>query len=364
MRRGLLLVAGILSTVLVIPASGLSAAPPAADTFHGLNPARLLDTRPGATTIDHLAEGTGVVGPASVTTLTIAGRGGVPAGTTAGAVALNVTAAAPSAVSYITVWPTGATRPTASNLNLQPDTTTPNMVIVPLGTNGQINLYNDTGTTHLIVDVLGWYPTGNPAATTRVSIATDGTQADDGSFSHAISADGRFVAFESIATTLVAGDTNGYQDLFVRDRIAGVTTRVSVATGGTQANGSSTLPTISGDGRYISFQSKATNLVVGDTNNAVDVFLFDRITGVTTRVSVATGGAQATFGESYEPSISNDGRYIAYQSFAPDLVIGDTNAKGDIFLYDRVAGSTTRITLAPGGAQANGHSASPAISAD
>lgn len=321
----------------VVPVGVASAAPPTAGTFHGLNPARLLDTRVGATTIDGLFQGTGTVGPTSTTTLTIAGRGGVPTGTTAGAVALNVTAAAPDSVSYVTVWPTGATKPTASNLNLQPGTTTPNMVIVPLGTDGKINLYNDAGTTHLLVDVLGWFPTAaNPATTTRVSVATGGTQADDGAYEPAISADGRYIVWESGATNLVAGDTNTSVDVFLHDRIAGTTTPVSVSSTGAQASGGpSYSPTISADARYISFYSYTTDLVTGDTNAHADVFLHDRTTGATTRINVNAAGEQSTPGESYVPAISADGRYVAYYSDGSNLVTGDTNSRLDVFVYDQ-----------------------------
>jgi Tol biopolymer transport system component len=202
-----------------------------------------------------------------------------------------------------------------------------------------------------------------PGNTTRVSVASDGTQANGGSFTPSISADGRYVAFASIAVNLVSGDTNGVQDIFVHDRQTGQTTRVSVASGGAQANGPSYDPSISADGRYVAFASLATNLVSGDTNNTGDIFVHDRQTGQTTRVSVATGGGQAN-GNSSNPSISADGRYIAFDSNASNLVSGDTNNTGDIFVHDRQTGATTRVSIGPGGTQANRGSLAPSISAD
>ena len=127
----------------------------------------------------------------------------------------------------------------------------------------------------------------------------------------AISADGRFVAFSSDATNLVPGDTNGTADVFVRDRQTGTTRRVSVGSGGAQGNGLSVDPAISADGRFVAFASDATNLVPGDTNGADDVFVRDRQTGTTRRVSVGSGGAQGDR-VSFDPAISADGRFVAF----------------------------------------------------
>jgi Tol biopolymer transport system component len=197
-------------------------------------------------------------------------------------------------------------------------------------------------------------PTASAAtgATTRVSVATGGTQANNYSGPSAISADGRYVAFESLASNLVAGDTNGVQDVFVRDQVNGYTTRVSIATGGAQANGGSSGASISADGRYVAFQSDAGNLVPGDTNGAPDVFVRDRVTGATTRVSVATGGTQAN-NNSQRSAISADGRYVAFSSDANNLVAGDTNGCDDVFVHDRDTGATTRVNVATDGTQAN-----------
>jgi hypothetical protein len=200
-------------------------------------------------------------------------------------------------------------------------------------------------------------------ATTRVSVATGGVQANGDSTESASSADGRYIVFSSSANNLVAGDTNGTWDVFLRDRAAGVTTRVSVASGGAQGNGGSGSPGISADGRYVTFSSEASNLVAGDTNGTSDVFVRDRVTGVTTRVSVASGGAQGNE-ESEQSVISADGRYVAFVSRASNLVAGDVNGKRDVFLRDRVSGVTTLVSVATDGTQADNFSERLAISAD
>jgi len=205
---------------------------------------------------------------------------------------------------------------------------------------------------------------GVPASTTRVSVATGGTQANSRSDSvrFAISGNGRYVAFTSAASNLVAGDTNAAEDVFVRDRVRGTTTRVSVTTRDTQANGDSNEPAISGNGRYVTFWSDATNLVAGDTNGALDVFVRDRVRGTTTRVSVATGGTQANSDSESPGAISADGRYVTFVSGASNLVAGDTNDSSDAFVRDRARGTTTRVSVATGGAQADNYSFSSSIS--
>ncbi len=200
-------------------------------------------------------------------------------------------------------------------------------------------------------------------STERVSVATGGTQVSGNSFSPTISADGRFVAFVSYATNLVGGDTNSVADIFVHDRQTGTTERVSVATGGGQADGTNSNPAISADGRFVAFESDATNLVGGDTNAAKDVFVHDRQTGTTERVSVATGGGQA-IGASLYPKISADGRFVAFFSGAANLVSSDTNGKNDVFVRDRQTGTTELVSVATGGGQATDDSLNPAISAD
>jgi Tol biopolymer transport system component len=200
-------------------------------------------------------------------------------------------------------------------------------------------------------------------ATTRVPVDRSGQQANGRSSRAAVSADGRFVAFESLASNLVPGDTNHRRDVFVRDRVAQVTRRVSVGPGGQQANGGSLgVPAISADGRFVAFASFASNLVPGDTNVSTDVFVRDRVAQVTRRVSVGPGGQQSdSFGG--DPAISAHGRFVAFISNASNLVAGDTNDAADLFVRDRVAQVTRRVSVGPGGQQANDGSLDPSISA-
>jgi Tol biopolymer transport system component len=201
--------------------------------------------------------------------------------------------------------------------------------------------------------------------TTRlVSVATDGTQGNDTSYNSALSADGRYATFFSTASNLVTGDTNALRDVFVRDLVAGTTRRVSVATDGSEGNGDSNYSTISADGRYIAFDSTASNLVSGDTNGDADSFVRDTEMETTTRVSVATDGAQGNGGSGYGPSISADGRRIAFFSDASNLVSGDANGVSDVFVRDTLVGTTVRVSVATGGAQGNSGSTFSCISAD
>ncbi len=200
---------------------------------------------------------------------------------------------------------------------------------------------------------------------TRVSVLSDGSQATGHSSSPAISADGRWIAYISAESNLVDDDTNGVPDVFLYDRNTGLTRRVSVRSDGDQATGgTSSGPAISADGRWITYTSYATNLVDDDTNGVPDVFLNDRDTGLTRRVSVRSDGDQATGGTSSGPAISADGRWITYTSYATNLVDDDTNGVPDVFLYDRDTGLTRRVSVRSDGVQATGRSGGPAISAD
>jgi len=200
-------------------------------------------------------------------------------------------------------------------------------------------------------------------ATSRISVATNGTQGNAASSSLSISADSRYVAFSSSATNLVTGDTNGMSDVFVHDRLTGNTSRVSVNATGVQGDGDSAISSISADGRYVAFSSSATNLVAGDTNTVFDVFVHDRLTRNTSRVSVSTGGAEGNSG-SGGPSISADGRYVAFASTASNLVLSDYNTEVDIFVRDRLKGTTTLVSQSSSGTTGNRGSYSPSISAD
>ncbi len=197
----------------------------------------------------------------------------------------------------------------------------------------------------------------------RVSVDSSGVEGNGGSSRPSTSADGRYIAFESYASNLIAGDSNNSHDIFVHDRITGNTTRVSHNTDGTQANGNSVIPSLSADGRYVAFLSIASNLVADDTNGLVDIFVHDRNTGVTTRVNLNTDGTQAN-SDSLNTSLSADGRYVAFSSWASNLVAGDTNHTEDIFVHDRNTGATTRVSLNTDGTQANGFSRDYSLSAD
>jgi archaellum component FlaF (FlaF/FlaG flagellin family) len=202
------------------------------------------------------------------------------------------------------------------------------------------------------------------AATRRVSVSSTGVQANNNSYAASVSADGRYVAFQSMASNLVPGDTNAHTDIFVRDRARETTRRVRVSGVGAQADNGSGTAAISADGRYVAFTSYASNLVTGDTNRHYDVFVRDRWSGATRRVSVSSTGAQAN-GGSADSAFSADGRYIAFDSVASNLVVGDTTAGfNDVFVHDCMTGSTRRVNMSVTGAQANNESNAPAISAD
>jgi Tol biopolymer transport system component len=209
------------------------------------------------------------------------------------------------------------------------------------------------------VFVLGLAVLAGPAwaggTTERVSVATDGTQGDSfsGGYRIGLSGDGRFVAFASLATNLVPRDTNGVSDVFVHDRKTGRTRRVNLGPRGVQANGElgDDVVMISANGRFVGFSSRATNLVPGDTNSRIDAFVHDRKSGKTTRVSVGLGEAD---GHSFFSGLSADGRFAMLFSYATNLVPGDTNGTADVFVYDRKTGTTERVSVGSGGTQIQG----------
>jgi len=199
--------------------------------------------------------------------------------------------------------------------------------------------------------------------TTRASVDSNGDQANDNSYGASISADGRFVAFLSIATNLVPHDITGHADVFVHDRETGATVRASVDSSGTPGQLDSTFAAISADGSAVVFVSRSPNLVANDTNNRNDVFVHDLATGATTRVSVSSSGAEGD-GESEFASLSADGRFVAFSSRSSNLVPGDTNTTQDVFVHDRSNGQTERVSVASNGAESDGDSLRPSISAD
>ncbi|MCA8970542.1 MAG: PD40 domain-containing protein [Planctomycetes bacterium] len=201
-------------------------------------------------------------------------------------------------------------------------------------------------------------------STVRMSLNGVSGQANGASdnTSRALSADGRFVTFTSAATNLVSTDTNGARDVFVRDTQTSLTTRVSVDSNGTQGTGDSASSTISADGRFIVFDSAAANLVAGDTNGNRDVFLHDRQTQTTVRVSLTALGGEAN-GPSFGGVISPDGSHVAFYSSADNLVAGDANKRVDVFVRDLTKNTTTRVSINASNIEANGASALPDIAA-
>ena len=206
-------------------------------------------------------------------------------------------------------------------------------------------------------------------------------QANGSSFWPSVSADGRIVAFHSDATNLVEADDNGFIDVFIKDTESGETRLISSSMDGTPGDGDSKQPSISADGRYVAFTSEASNLVPGDDNgcsdgesewNCSDVFVKDLRSGEIERVSTSTDDGQGNW-FSEEPSISGDGRYVAFTSYASNLVFGDSDACdsdeaprncADIFIKDRQTGRTWRTSITPEGVEGDGDSSEPVISSD
>ncbi|MCA2219312.1 TolB family protein [Jidongwangia harbinensis] len=204
--------------------------------------------------------------------------------------------------------------------------------------------------------------------TERVSLSTDGGQVNMSSEGVAINHNGRYVAFVSEADNVVPGDTNLTFDVFVRDRWRHVTERVSMSSAGAEANGAyfgMEHPGLSQDGRFVTFASYASNLVPGDTNDTGDIFVRDRLLGLTTRVSVSSSGEQGN-SVSDEPVISADGRYIAFVTRASNLVPPATffNTAPDVLVHDRRLGTTVLVNTSPAGTEENPGAGSPSISAD
>ncbi len=188
----------------------------------------------------------------------------------------------------------------------------------------------------------------------RISLGTKGEEANGASNNVRISGDGNYVVYLSSATNLVAGDTNGLQDVFLYSDISGLTTRISVASDGTQADKNSYSASISDDGKYVVFASDSTNLVAGgDTNGRRDIFVHDVQKGTTKRINMALDGSEAD-GDSDYTAISADGRYVAFSSYATNLIAGDMNGWGDVFVRDTTLNTTVIVSIADDGTtQAN-----------
>ena len=186
------------------------------------------------------------------------------------------------------------------------------------------------------------------------------------SFSGAMSSDGSIVAFLSEANNLVTNDDNRpYLDLFARDLNRGAIALISVDVSGIGGgNNNSSSPSISSNGQWIAFHSAASNLVTGDTNNCDDIFVRDMVTDTTTLLSVRSDGPGPGNGASRSGRISADGRYVAFESAASDLVMGDQNGTNDVFLRDLQTTTTRLVSVNTNGVAANGSSGSADLSAD
>lgn len=199
--------------------------------------------------------------------------------------------------------------------------------------------------------------------TEKISVSTGSLPGTSHSYNPSVSGNGSIVAFQSVATNLIGGDTNNKSDIFVRRRLLNTTERVSISSMGTQANGDSSEADISADGRYVAFQSTATNLVANDLNGHQDIFVRDLQTNTTELVSLANDGSQANLYSHY-PEISADGRYVTFRSAANNLHAGDTNTADDIYVRDRLLGTTKHLSKSSAGVLANQASDLPAISGD
>ena len=203
------------------------------------------------------------------------------------------------------------------------------------------------------------------AGTTEiVSVSSSEVQGTSSCINPSISGNGMFVAFESFSNNLVTGDTNGHTDVFVRDVAGGTTERISIGDLEQQSTGISGNASVSFDGRYVAFESAASNLIQLDTNNSRDVFIRDRGTGGTIRVSVSDSEAEGN-SSSQSPSLSNDGTLVAFHSSASNLIgTADTNSRGDIFVRNLNAQTTERISIPASGGEGDADCYDPCISPD
>lgn len=199
--------------------------------------------------------------------------------------------------------------------------------------------------------------------TTLISKTPDGLIPQDSSTYPDITNDGRFIVYMSIANNILPGDTNGWHDIFLYDRETDVTSMISISNEGIQGNHLSAMPSITEDGSIVVFRSGASNLVIGDTNGTTDIFIRNRVSGETRRISVSSEGTQGN-GYSYDPDISGDGAYVAFESVANNLVSDDTNGSLDAFIHNVLEGTTERISVNNVGLEGNDSSGSVSISSN
>jgi len=227
---------------------------------------------------------------------------------------------------------------------------------------GDTNLDYDAYVCDRDPDANGLFDEGN-ATIVRASLGNSGQQPNGRSIAGSISSDGRFVAFESEASNLVAGDGNHFTDVFVRDLVAGTTERVDVSSAGAESDRYADTARISRDGRYVAFSTAATNLAPGDANGARDVYLRDRTAGTTERVSIGEAGAEGTH-DANKFAMARDGQRFAWESWSANLVAGDGNNVPDVFLRDRAAGTTVRASVSDEGVEGDRASTDAFLSAD
>jgi Tol biopolymer transport system component len=199
---------------------------------------------------------------------------------------------------------------------------------------------------------------------TRVSVSSTGMQSNENSYNPSMSDDGRYIAFDSFASNLVPGDLNRKGDVFLYDRETKKTVRVSNGIGGKLSDGHSGFASVSGDGRFVGFESLSTNLVPNQQDYNSDVFLWNRETGQTEWINRPMIGQVSANGSSGDAAVSRDGRFVAFASSAGNLVPGDTNKRDDVYVRDRLYGTLTRVSLSNINQEANEGSDSPSISDD
>ncbi|WP_164867950.1 PD40 domain-containing protein [Rhodovarius crocodyli] len=240
-----------------------------------------------------------------------------------------------------------------------------------LSADGLYLVFQSDATNPSLADTNGvtdiWRQNRGTGVLERVSVSASGVEANGASYGAAISADGRYVVFTSMATNLVTGDTNGFADIFRKDMQTGAVLLVSLNTVGAAANSVSYGAAVNSDGRYVAFLSAASDLVAGDTNGLIDVFLRDMVTGQVRLVSLTADGRQANGSALNRVSISADGRYVVFDSNAGNLVGTDTNGRDDVFVKDMQTGTVTRVTEGANGEQMGGGfegTLKPVISAD
>jgi Tol biopolymer transport system component len=331
----------------------------AGSVFVGLSPERLLETRAGRATIDGFEQGAGALAEGETRTVPLAGRGSVPP-SGAVAVALNVTAAGATAATFETVFPSGAQRPTASNLNPVVGGVTANMVVVPLGTGGAVDVFNRFGSVDVVIDVLGYFTAVDLVGPTTSTTVPGGTTTTVPGGTTTTVPGGTTTTVPGGTTTTVPGGSTTTVPGGTTTTIPGGTTTTTTTVAGPQPEPTTLLvshrlddllhggvairPVVSRNGRFVVFESGATNLYVGDTNAGSDVFVYDLENDTLELVSLTDGDTPVP-GASTHPAISDDGRYVTFLTAAGALGAPDTNGAVDVYRRDRTAGTTELVSL-------------------